>query len=218
MIGVWDYTVILTYLSLISGVVGVFFSINGAEPLVSAICLMLCGFCDTFDGKVARTKKNRTEQEKAFGVQIDSLVDIVAFGVLPACIGFAELTRSGRLAAAAPVWRYLMYFVPALYTLAAVIRLAWFNITAEEQQAGTTFVYTGLPVTVSSMLFPMLVMIDYLIKADLSLVYLTLLLVIGTLFISRFRVKKPRTRTVVIAVVLSVIEILVVLVTTGVLK
>lgn len=218
MIGVWDYTVILTYLSLISGVVGIFFSINGSEPLISAICLMLCGFFDTFDGKVARTKKDRTEQEKAFGVQIDSLVDVVAFGVLPACIGFAELGRSGRLAEAAPVLRYMMYLVPALYALAAVIRLAWFNITAEEQVKGKTFIYTGLPVTTSCLIFPLLVILDYLIRADLSVVGLTLLLMTGTLFISRFRFKKPKLSTVIIAIVLSVIEVLVVLVTTGVLK
>lgn len=218
MIGVYDYTVILTYLSLVSAVVGIFFSINGSEPLISAVCLMLCGLFDTFDGKVARTKKNRTEQEKAFGVQIDSLVDVVAFGVLPAGIGFAVVNRSGRLAAASPVFRYMMYLVPALYVLAAVIRLAWFNITAEEQTEGKTFIYTGLPVTVSSVIFPLLIILNYLIEADLSTVYLTCLLAVGALFISRFHFKKPRMRTIVFAIILSVVELFVVLVTTGVIK
>mgnify|MGYP007032777772 FL=1 len=36
-----------------------------------------------FDGKIARTKKNRTEDEKQFGIQIDSLCDVVCFGVFP---------------------------------------------------------------------------------------------------------------------------------------
>ena len=36
-----------------------------------------------FDGKIARTKKNRTEDEKRFGIQIDSLCDVVCFGVFP---------------------------------------------------------------------------------------------------------------------------------------
>ena len=218
MIGVYDYTVILTYLSLISGVLGVFFSINGTEPFVSAVCLMVCGLCDTFDGKVARTKKNRTEQERAFGVQIDSLVDVIAFGVLPASIGFAVLNRSGRLAAADNFWRNTMYLVPALYVLAAVIRLAWFNVTAEEHKEGETVIYTGLPVTVSSVLFPAVIILNYLIEADLSAVYLTLLLVVGAMFISRFHFKKPRLRTIIFVIVLSLIEILVLLVTTGVLK
>ena len=52
---------------------------------------MFSGLCDAYDGKVARMKKVRTEEEKAFGIQIDSLADMVAFGVLPACIGAAML-------------------------------------------------------------------------------------------------------------------------------
>ena len=41
-----------------------------------------------FDGKIARTKKNRTDEEKCFGIQIDSLADIVCFGILPIILGF----------------------------------------------------------------------------------------------------------------------------------
>lgn len=41
------------------------------------------------DGRIARTKKDRTEQEKRFGIQIDSLNDLVCFGVLPAAIGWS---------------------------------------------------------------------------------------------------------------------------------
>ena len=42
-----------------------------------------------FDGKVARTKKDRTECEKKFGIQIDSLCDAICFGVLPVVIGYS---------------------------------------------------------------------------------------------------------------------------------
>ena len=41
-----------------------------------------------FDGKVARTKKDRTDFEKDNGIQLDSLSDLLAFGLLPAAIGF----------------------------------------------------------------------------------------------------------------------------------
>ena len=41
-----------------------------------------------FDGKIARTKKNRTEVEKRFGIQIDSLADIICFGVAPSLIAY----------------------------------------------------------------------------------------------------------------------------------
>ena len=64
MIGVYDYTVILTYLSLMSGATGIFVSLQGyGHPYIGVFFLLLSGLCDAFDGKVARSKKNRTEME-----------------------------------------------------------------------------------------------------------------------------------------------------------
>ena len=72
MIGYYSYTVILTYLSLVFAMAGIHLSFNGMYQW-AFICLIMCGICDTFDGMVARSKKNRTEEEKRFGIQIDSL-------------------------------------------------------------------------------------------------------------------------------------------------
>ena len=89
-VGFYDYTVILTYLSLVSSVIGMVFA-NRDAFLGSILCLLVAGICDAFDGTVARTKKNRTEDEKTFGIQLDSLCDVVSFGVFPAflchCLG-----------------------------------------------------------------------------------------------------------------------------------
>ena len=119
MLGVYDYTVILTYISLLVSVGGMFFSVTGHLRL-AVLCLAVSGLCDMFDGKIARTKKDRTEDEKRFGIQIDSLCDIVCFGVGPAilcyCMGMRSIT--GII--------ILMFFV-----LAGLIRLAWFNVTEE---------------------------------------------------------------------------------------
>ena len=82
MLGVYDYTVILTYISLMVSIGGMLFSLNG-DCRMALVCLAISGLCDMFDGKVARTKKDRTEAEKRFGIQIDSLADIVCFGVSP---------------------------------------------------------------------------------------------------------------------------------------
>ena len=61
MIGVYDYTVILTYLSLVSAMCGCIVSTAGnGHPYIGGFFLLFCGLCDTFDGKVARVKKNRT--------------------------------------------------------------------------------------------------------------------------------------------------------------
>ena len=68
MIGVYDYTVIATYAALIVSVQGIFASASG-RPEVGLLCLMICGMIDTFDGKIARSKKDRTEEGKLFGIQ-----------------------------------------------------------------------------------------------------------------------------------------------------
>ena len=163
MIGVYDYTVILTYVSLLSAGMGIFISLSGyGHPYVGIFFLLVCGLCDAFDGKVARTKKNRTDIEKKFGIQIDSLSDLVAFGVLPACIGTAMMWRSefmnnllginpgenliydGKTFAAdmlghSTTWygiavRIFIIAVMMLFVLSAMIRLAYFNVMEEERQ------------------------------------------------------------------------------------
>lgn len=86
MIGYYNYTVWLTFVGMLSSVVGMGFAVQG-KIIAAVICLMFSGFCDMFDGIVARTKKDRTDEEKRFGIQLDSLSDIVCFGVLPFVIG-----------------------------------------------------------------------------------------------------------------------------------
>ena len=64
MIGFYNYTVILTYMSLISSSLGMIFAVNYRFKL-ALLCLALSGLFDMFDGKVARMKKNRTDDEKS---------------------------------------------------------------------------------------------------------------------------------------------------------
>ena len=67
MIGVYDYTVVLTYLSLLSAGTGIVVSLGGrGHPFLGIFFLLICGLCDAFDGKVASTKKNRSDLERKF--------------------------------------------------------------------------------------------------------------------------------------------------------
>ena len=74
-----------------------------------------------FDGKIARTKKNRTEVEKKFGIQIDSLADIICFGVGPTLIAYRMGMNHG-----------IGVTILMFYVLAGLIRLAWSNDVCEE--------------------------------------------------------------------------------------
>ena len=144
MLGYFDYTVWLTYLSLISGGLGIMVSLNGGgHPYLGIFFLLFCGLCDAFDGRVARTKMHRTEREKKYGIQIDSQSDLVAFGVLPACIGNAMIRVSPSLpevpqfdsGQSRECTIIILFFVIILmYILAALVRLAYFNVIEEERQ------------------------------------------------------------------------------------
>ena len=62
-LGIYDYTVVLTYISLGISVFGITRALEG-DFRIAILCLALSGLCDMFDGKIARTKKNRTDDEK----------------------------------------------------------------------------------------------------------------------------------------------------------
>jgi CDP-diacylglycerol--serine O-phosphatidyltransferase len=224
MIGFFDYTVWLTYMSLLSAGAGILVSLDGdGHPYWGTFFLLFCGLCDAFDGKVARTKKVRSAAEKAFGIQIDSLSDLVAFGVLPTCIGTALIRHSPMLTAAladpaAPhqltLVRFLIHAVLVLYVLAAMIRLAYYNVTEEERQKtdpGARSHYLGLPVTSAALIFPLVLLLQYVTKTDITLAYLGVALLTAVLFISPFRVRKPGMRGVMTMVVVGAVEFLLIL-------
>ena len=219
MIGFYDYTVILTYISLLSAGVGIVVALNGpGHPYMGVFFLLLCGLCDAFDGKVARSKADRTDMQKRFGIQIDSLSDLVAFGVLPACIGNAMIRVCPTLDEI-PRFRsggefdfplaLVCFTILILYILAALIRLAWFNVTEEERQKteeGNRKYFTGLPVTSAALIFPTILLLQFLTTKDITPVYFVVMLITGFLFLAKFRIRKPGIRGIMIMIGIGVIE------------
>ena len=223
MIGVYDYTVILTYLSLMSASTGIVVSLTGTgHPYWGIFFLLLCGLFDAFDGKVARTKQGRTDLEKSFGIQIDSLSDLIAFGVLPATIGISLLRTSPVLSNAglfnenffavpfgAVLIKLVCYTILILYILAALIRLAYFNVTEEERQkteGGARKYYTGLPVTSAALIFPAVLLLHYILPIDISIVYVPVALAVALMFLSNVRVPKPGLKGILIMVGVGLVE------------
>ena len=183
LIGFYDYTVILTYLSLISAIVGVLSASQGRFT-GAVLCLIFSGVCDAFDGMVARSKKDRTEEEKSFGIQIDSLCDAVAFGIAPALLCY-HMGMNGPLGIA----------ILCAYSLCAVIRLAFFNVMEEKRQqseGGCNKTYRGLPVTTASMILPLVYLTRIFLPGRIFRVILHLVMAVTAyLFILDFSVKKP---------------------------
>ena len=207
LLGFYDYTVWLTYGSLISAITGIALGFNG-KPFASCLCLIICGLLDAFDGKVARTKKNRTDTEKRFGIQIDSLSDLVAFGILPGAVGYSLGACS--MDDGIQKWGYCV--VAALFSLAALIRLAHFNVMEEERQSKThenRTCFSGVPVTTSASIFPALVILaSFLGKGTLmTWIYAGAMAITGALFLmAKLQVPKPKLRGLIILVVLGVVE------------
>lgn len=180
MIGYYNYSVILTYIGLGSAVFGMIQAME-RNPRMALLCLMICGICDAFDGTIARTCK-RSEDAKSFGIQIDSLCDLVCFGVFPAMIGYGLGIRSA--------FGYICMF---LYVLAAVIRLGYFNvqeINRVQNQEGKRTHYTGLPVTSSALLIPAVMVVDIFTKKSYIRFYSVGLLLLSAAFLSKAKIKK----------------------------
>ena len=204
MIGFYDHTVILTYISFISAVAGIF---SAAEMQLrwAIFFLAFSGLCDMFDGKIARTKKNRTDDEKAFGIQIDSLCDIVCFGALPIVICY-KLGMD----------RIYSMLILALYGLAGLIRLGYFNVMEAKRQAregGAREYYQGLPITSMAIALPILFVVSPLFPnhtAFVTVLHVAVALV-GFLFIFDFKLRKPSVKQVflIVAVVAASVAVIV---------
>lgn len=191
MLGFYDYTVVLTYIGLGISIFGITRALEG-DFKVAIFCLAVSGLCDLFDGKIARTKKNRTDDEKKFGIQIDSLCDVVCFGIFPImicyCLGMKE-----------PVGVAVLI----LYGVASVIRLAYFNVTEEKRQNETNALreyYQGLPITSMAIILPFLYLIRRYWGDHFLFVIHIAVAVVGVLFISDIRVKKPHNPAVILIV------------------
>jgi len=196
-IGYYKIWVMLTYLSVVSALVGMSFAISG-NIVLAIICLMTCGLCDMLDGPVARRKK-RTEREKNYGIQIDALADLVSFGVFPVVLGYA--VGYGTLFTENDVIRLITAIaIAAFFVLAALIRLAYFNaveIELQQKNEKRKF-YVGMPVTFVSIVIPLVYSVCFIFNASFAIVYPPMLFLISLAFLSRIKFPKLKGRYLVI--------------------
>ena len=101
---------------LLSAVLGIYFAILGVFP-AAMIALTWAVVLDWTDGLIARRMKGRTEDQRAFGGQLDSLIDVVSFSIAPAIVLLS-------------VGGFSPWFIPGAFVIVAtgVIRLSYFNV------------------------------------------------------------------------------------------
>lgn len=208
-IGKYDKSVIVTYLGTLSSMIGIYFVLGCEIPRITGaiICLMIAGICDMFDGKVARMCKNRTEKDVQYGIQIDSLADMVSFIVYPIII-FYGVSKAFEY----NIHPCISVPILTLFTVCGISRLAFFNInTATEKSVEY---YSGLPVTSTAMIFPLIYLLRYILSPSLFvIVYFATFAIIAFLMIYNFKVKKFKANSfyvtcTILAIIMTAILII----------
>ena len=124
---------LITILAICAGLTGVRLAFEGRFGLAVAV-ILVAAFLDGIDGRVARLLKANTR----FGEQMDSLADVVNFGVAPALVAYAYLLHEAQ----AFGWTAAL-----VYAIAMTLRLARFNVTidAPDIPAWQRDFFTGVP-------------------------------------------------------------------------
>ncbi|WP_246674901.1 phosphatidylcholine/phosphatidylserine synthase [Mesorhizobium sp. B4-1-3] len=131
---------LVTVLAICAGLSGIRFAFENRFE-IAVVMVLLAAFLDGIDGRLARMLKATSK----FGAQMDSLADIVNFGVAPALVLYAFLLdRAGS-----PGW-----IAALLFTIACGMRLARFNVLADDtdQPAWQTEYFVGVPAPAGAVL------------------------------------------------------------------
>ena len=179
IVGFWNPSVILTYIGMSIAILGMFLAVNEMINF-SFICLVLCGICDLFDGMVAR-KFKRNEDEKAFGIELDSLVDVLSFIALPVTI-FMSIGFNSPL--------HLIIYI--LYSIAGIARLGYFNVVTADGDGPVKY-YSGLPITYAALVFSLMYLTVNILGSDAFMIVYTLSMVAVTVLeVLKIKIAKPK--------------------------
>lgn len=194
MIGKWNKSVIATYVGMLLAVASIFLLMSDLYK-AAMMCFMGAGICDLFDGTIARMCK-RSEEEKNFGIQLDSLVDVVSFIVLPVVliVKLAGLTWYTAVAA-------------VLYSVFGIARLAYFNVCQEENEDKDSPIkyYTGMPVTYAALVFPLVYLLHLYFNTEVTALFMCIAMeIMALLFILKIKFIKPGKKGYIFLMLLAI--------------
>jgi CDP-diacylglycerol---serine O-phosphatidyltransferase len=170
--GVFLVPATITSLGLLSGFYSVVSGVSGHFE-TAAVMIILAFFCDGLDGRIARISKTSSQ----FGVEYDSLSDVVAFGVAPAMLAYWwGLKTIGSFGIA----------VAGIFLLCGALRLARFNVQTASLDKRR---FVGLPIPGAAIMIAGLVLVYSYFEFDSPRVLCTVMtpvtLALGGLMISR---------------------------------
>jgi CDP-diacylglycerol---serine O-phosphatidyltransferase len=148
-----------------------------AQLYQAALAIFFAMFFDGFDGRVARLTKTQSQ----FGVELDSLADVISFGVAPAMLVYKW--------ALGPLG-FIGLFVAFLYVACGALRLARFNVLSQREDSSRFFV--GLPIPLAAGVIVSLVIAHHLTRGrelgtGARVPYLVVVTVLALLMVSTLR-------------------------------
>ena len=142
----WLLPNVLTVAGLVSGLTALRFALDGRWSGVIGLIVLAAVF-DALDGRTAR----RFKTSSSFGAALDSLSDLVVFGVVPAlCLYLWALQDSGRIA----------WWATLFYAVAIALRLARFDSELRDPPGHSKDYFTGVPAPASAFLLLVPICVD----------------------------------------------------------
>jgi CDP-diacylglycerol--serine O-phosphatidyltransferase len=158
---------IITLLNLMLGLIALWFTMENAYK-DAAIIILLAMVLDGMDGRLARYFQVVSD----FGKELDSLSDLVSFGVAPALLVYASLLHA---------YSYIGFAISVIFALCGAIRLARFNVLNIKSH------FVGVPITFAGPLLAIFVLLMHRLPLPF---YPVVTLVLAYLMVSKIKVPK----------------------------
>lgn len=192
-IGKWNRSVWLSYVGVAVSCVGMFLAITMHVFNLSYICLVAAGVCDALDGFFARKDKKRTALDKKFGIEIDSLADVVDFIALPIVIVCTMGIKN------------FYELIPIIFfAICGLARLAYFNVFTARTDGPVKY-YCGMPVTFTAAILPLcFLLFSIFVPSIVRELILVVMALIGFLNILNIRVTKLKSKCYTLVIILAI--------------
>ncbi|WP_139905030.1 CDP-diacylglycerol--serine O-phosphatidyltransferase [Clostridium thermarum] len=157
--------------NLSCGILSIIMTFHKGDFKLACFFILLAGLMDRYDGRVARLLNVSSD----IGKELDSLADLVSFGVAPSILVFSmyKLYEMGLLG----------YFIVLIFPIAGAYRLARYNCTSFDG------IFLGVPITIAGSFMALFAFLT-IEKPSNVLFPITFLIVLSYLMISKLRIKK----------------------------
>ena len=202
---IWIKANAITLLGVICAITGMCLCFVGKTGF-AVVLLAISGICDGFDGYFAK-KVRKPNQSSEYGVELDSLADIVCAGVFPIVVSMSlGFTR----------WYNLIIYV--LFIMCGITRLTYYNVNSSSKNY-----FNGVPITVSAFLIPAVYLIfrNVTTKPYLMIGLMVAFALLSVLYVTtNVKIKKPslENRTIWSAIGFIICAIVVFLLFKGIIK